>query len=269
MAPTLPTSDDLSLESRHALVCGASSGIGRATARMLAGWGARVTLLARRQTELEALEDELVQARAPGAYVLVADLDQPEQLQERVDAWLHERGPAHILVHNTGGPPSGPLLQSSAEHLLVAFRRHVVSAQLLTKTLLVGMQQAGYGRIVNVLSTSVREPIDLLGVSNTIRAAMAAWAKSISRELPPGITINNVLPGYTSTARLEALAEKTAESMGRSVADVEEMWKASVPENRLGRPEEVAAAIAFLASPAASYIRGVSLAVDGGRLRSI
>jgi 3-oxoacyl-[acyl-carrier protein] reductase len=259
----------LSLESRHALVCGASSGIGRATARTLASWGARVSLLARRETELLALQSELLDAQAPGAHVLVADLDQPEELQRRVDAWLDENGPAHILVHNTGGPPAAPLLQSSADDLVAAFRRHVVSAQLLTRTLLGGMQQAGYGRIVNVLSTSVREPIDLLGVSNTIRAAMAAWAKSISRELPPGVTINNVLPGYTSTARLNALAERTAERSGRSVADVEEMWKASVPENRLGQPEEVAAAIAFLASPAASYIRGVSLAVDGGRLRSI
>ncbi len=269
MAPTLPPASALSLESRHALVCGASSGIGRATARTLASWGARVSLLARRERELHELQSELLEAHAPGAVVVVADLDEPDTLRRTIDAWLDEHGPAHILVHNTGGPPAGPLLEAGEDALRRAFERHVVSAQLLVKRLLPGMQQAGYGRVVNVLSTSVREPIDLLGVSNTIRAAMAGWAKSMSRELPPGVTINNVLPGYTATERLGALAAATAERIGRSERDVEEMWKASVPENRLGQPEEIAAAIAFLASPAASYVRGVSLAVDGGRLRSI
>lgn len=269
MDSKLPTPAAAALDSKHALVCGASSGIGRATARTLAGWGARVTLLARREQELLQLRDELEQAGASGAQVLVADFDKPELLQRSVDTWLKESGPAHILVHNTGGPAAGPLLEANANALQAAFRRHVVTAQLLTLSLLPGMQESGYGRIVNVLSTSVREPIDLLGVSNTIRAAMAAWAKSMSRELPPGVTINNVLPGYTQTERLDMLARRTAERVGRSVDDVQTTWKASVPEARLGRPEEIAAAIAFLASPAASYVRGVSLAVDGGRLRSI
>jgi 3-oxoacyl-[acyl-carrier protein] reductase len=131
------------------------------------------------------------------------------------------------------------------------------------------MQQAGYGRIINVLSTSVREPIDLLGVSNTIRAAMAGWAKSLSRELPPGITINNVLPGFTATERLASLAHSASQRRGIPREAIEAEWRDLTPEKRLGRPEEIAAVIAFLASPAASFVRGVSLAADGGRMRSI
>ncbi|UCE01694.1 MAG: SDR family oxidoreductase [Candidatus Latescibacterota bacterium] len=264
---SLPSS--LSLATRHALVCGASAGIGRATAMALAELGARVTTLARSQEALGELQPQLLRAGAAEAHVVVTDLDAPSALDAAITTWLDAHGPAHILVHNTGGPPGGRLLDATAEALQAAFRRHVVSAQRLVQHLLPGMRAAGYGRIVNVLSTSVREPIDHLGVSNTIRAAMSAWAKTLSRELPPGVTINNVLPGYTSTERLASLAQATAERSGRSRAEVESDWRAAVPEKRLGKPEEVAAAIAFLASPAASYIRGVSLAVDGGRLRSI
>jgi len=269
MSTIRPSTPALSLASRHALVCGASAGIGRAAALALAAHGARLTVLARSATALEELRQELLGAGAPEAHALVADMDAPEELERRIRSWLDERGAAQILVHNTGGPPGGRLLDAEAEALLVAFRRHVLSAQRLVQLLLPGMQEAGYGRIVNVLSISVREPIDHLGVSNIMRAAMAAWAKTLSRELPPGVTINNVLPGYTATARLAALARGTAERTGQSVQDIERDWREGVPEKRLGRPEEIAAAIAFLASPAASFIRGVSLAVDGGRLRSL
>ncbi len=174
-----------------------------------------------------------------------------------------------MLVHNTGGPPAGKLLDAQPAAMLAAFQRHVLTAHLLVRLVLPGMRAAGYGRIVTVLSTSVREPIDLLGVSNTTRAAMAGWSKSISRELPPGVTINNILPGYTATERLAELARGTAERMGRSLEAIEAEWCEVVPEKRLGQPEEIAAVIAFLASPAASFVRGVSLAVDGGRMRSI
>ena len=256
------------LDGRHALVCGASAGIGRATALALAALGARVTGLARTAAALDSLCQELVAAGAPEAHALVADLDAPEELDSRIAPWLSAHGPAHILVHNTGGPPSGRLLDADSPALLTAFRRHVVSAQRLVQLLLPGMQAAGYGRVVNVLSISVREPLDHLGVSNIIRAGMAAWAKSLARELPPGVTINNILPGFTATQRLASLARNTAERTGRSVADIEREWRELVPEKRLAEPEEIAHAIAFLTTPAASYIRGVSLAVDGGRLRS-
>jgi len=258
-----------SLRERHALVCGASSGIGRAAAIALAERGATVTVLARSESKLESLRPLLLEAGAPAVHVLVADLADPTGLELRLVPWLSAQGPAHILVHNTGGPPAGRLLEAESAALLHAFTQHVLSAHRLVQLLLPGMQQAGYGRIVNVLSTSVREPIDLLGVSNTIRAAMAGWAKTLSRELPPGITINNVLPGYTATERLANLARNTSQRRGISPEAVEAEWREMTPEKRLGQPEEIAAVIAFLVSPAASFVRGVSVAADGGRMRSL
>ena len=174
-----------SLAGRSALVCGASAGIGRATALALAGLGAGVTALARDGAKLETLLPELRAAGATTTAALVADLEDTEGFERVVGDWLRRAAPVHILVHNTGGPPAGKLVEAEVAALLVAFRRHVLSAHRLVQLLLPGMRESGYGRIVNVLSTSVREPIDLLGVSNTIRAAMASWAKSLSRELPP------------------------------------------------------------------------------------
>ena len=258
-----------SLSGRTALVCGASAGIGRATALALAGLGARVTGLARSAVKLAALRPQLLDAGAAAADFLVADLDDAPGLERKVAAWLEAHGPIHILVHNTGGPAAGKLLDADPAALLAAFQRHVLTAHRLVQMVLPGMQAAGYGRIVTVLSTSVREPIEMLGTSNTTRAAMAGWSKSMSRELPPGITINNVLPGYTATERLAELARGTAERTGREIDSIEAEWREVVPEKRLARPEEIAAVIAFLASPASSFVRGVSLAVDGGRMRSI
>lgn len=258
-----------SLHGRHALVCGASAGIGRASALALAAAGARVTALARNAPALTALLPELLRAGAPQARFVAADLDDLPAAVVAVEALLAEHGPVQVLVNNTGGPPSGPLLEASLEDFVRAFRRHVGAAHTLTRLLLPGMRAAGYGRIINVISTSVREPIQGLGVSNTIRGAMASWAKTLSKELPPGITVNNVLPGFTATERLEALKHSMAQRQNTAPAAVEQTWLASVPEGRLGRPEEIAAAIAFLAAPAAAYVRGVSLAVDGGRLNSI
>jgi 3-oxoacyl-[acyl-carrier protein] reductase len=177
--------------------------------------------------------------------------------------------PIQILVNNTGGPPSGLLLEADESAILQAVGRHLFAAHLLLRQLLPGMKQVGYGRVINVLSTSVREPIPSLGVSNLTRAAVASWAKTLSRELPPGITINNVLPGYTDTERLSELGQLQAKHSNRAVAAVLEEWIAQIPEGRLARADELAEAIAFLASPAAAYIRGHSLPVDGGRMRSI
>ncbi len=257
----------LRLDGRHALVCGASAGIGRAAALALAQAGAEVSVLARSGSKLQALRPQLRAAGAPRARAIVADLDDRPALAAALDDLLEETGGVQLLVNNTGGPPPGTLLQAEEQDFLTAFGRHVLASQLLVKALLPGMRRARYGRIVNVISLSVREPIPMLGVSNTIRGAMAAWAKTLASELPPEITVNNVLPGYTATERLLTLGRAVAEQRGVSPEQVQAEWTASIPEARLGRPEELGAVVAFLCSPAASYVRGTSIPVDGGRLR--
>jgi len=180
-----------------------------------------------------------------------------------------DRGPIHVLVNNAGGPPGGPLLKANVDELAQPFARHLHAAHTLVKLLTPGMIMADYGRIIQIISTSVREPIPNLGVSNTLRGAMASWAKSLSRELHPSITINNVLPGFTDTERLGSLAQSIHERTGQSIEAIHDGWMSQVPIERLIDPLETASVIAFLASPAAGAIRGVSLPVDGGRLRSI
>jgi 3-oxoacyl-[acyl-carrier protein] reductase len=256
---------DLSLGGRHALVCGGSRGIGRAAAGALAGLGARVTLLARSE---ERLREALVGLGPDAAYV-VADADDRASLGQAVDRLLAERGAVHVLVNNAGGPPGGPLVEATEAALLAAFGRHVLASHGLVQKVLPGMKAAGWGRIVNIVSTSVYEPIPGLGVSNVVRAAMGGWAKTLSDELPPGVTINNVLPGYTATDRLAELRVAMAAKGGTTPEAIEQGWRAATPEGRLAEPAEIAAVIAFLCSPASSFVRGVSMAVDGGRTRSI
>ena len=259
----------IDLSGKNALVCGASKGIGRATAVVLANMGATVTVLARSEGGLQEVVQEIASNGSPSATALVADLDDRSSLQEIVTRHIQQHGPQHIWINNTGGPAGGPLTKATTDEISAALARHVLAPQILLKALLPGMAAEGYGRIINVLSTSVREPIPNLGVSNLTRAAVASWAKTLSRELPSGVTINNVLPGFTATDRLASLAEGRAQKGGQSVDAVYEQWIDQVPEGRLGQPNELAYAIAFLASPAASFIRGTTLPVDGGRLRSI
>ena len=259
--------EKLSLRNRRALICGASAGIGRATALELAQLGAECILLARREDRLQALQAEIIQVGGQ-AQILVADLDQRDDVIAKVQAEV-QKAPIHILINNTGGPKGGPILQASEDEFLLAFSRHILVAHRLLQTLLPGMKESGFGRIVNVISTSVYEPIPNLGVSNTIRGAMASWSKTVSKELPPGITINNILPGFTDTERLGQLKQGRASSSGVSEETVHNAWLSMVPEGRLAQPQETAGAIAFLVSPTGAYIRGVSLAVDGGRLNSI
>ena len=260
---------DLNLTGRHALVCGASEGIGRAAAHELALLGADVTVLARRSDVLADVAAGLPVAGAQRHGVLVADVSDPVALRDRVDALVAGR-PVDILVNNTGGPPGGRAIDAGADDYLAAFQRHLLANQLLAQLTVPGMRAAGWGRIINVVSTSVKEPIANLGVSNTIRGAVASWAKTLSKELgADGITVNNVLPGYTRTQRLEQILHDRVKATGKDEATVSAAMLATVPAGRFADAGEIAAAIAFLASPAAGYITGVSLAVDGGRMQSI
>ncbi|WP_242107678.1 SDR family oxidoreductase [Luteimonas aquatica] len=261
---------DLNLTGRHALVCGASEGIGRAAAHELALLGADVTVLARRADALQAVADALPRAQPQQRHgFLVADVSATEAMREAVAA-LAARAPVHILVNNSAGPAGGPAFEAEPSAFLEAFQRHLIANQVLVQAVLPGMRAARWGRIVNVVSTSVKEPIAGLGVSNTVRGAVAGWAKTLSRELGgDGITVNNVLPGYTETARVEQIVRERSRATGKSTEDVLAGMRASVPAGRFAKPEETGGVIAFLCSPAAGYVNGVSLAVDGGRMNSI
>ena len=263
------------LAGKRALVCGSTQGIGRACAFELARLGARVTLLARDEEGLRRVRDDLavasaVDARAGDGVVrhdyLCADFSQPESVRADVAHHVDATGPIEILLNNMGGPPAGPIVEAETAAFLSAFTAHLLCNQVLASTLIPGMKRAGYGRIINIVSTSVRQPIPGLGVSNTVRGAVAAWAKTLSGELAPfGITVNNVLPGATATERLRSLIQSKAHAAAVSEEEVERRMKADIPMGRFAGPEEIAAAAGFLATPAAGYITGVSLPVDGGR----
>lgn len=258
---------DLQLDDKKALVCGSSQGIGLASAQQLAKLGAQVTLCARNEADLDAALETLP---GSGHSRIVADFDQPDQLESMVNSHISEHGSFQILINNSGGPAGGPLFAADSNQFLVAMQRHLVCNHRLVQALVPGMKESGYGRIVNIISTSVREPIAGLGVSNTTRGAVASWAKTLSKELgPAAITINSVLPGFTDTARLTQLMAKRAETQGTTPEQVKESWIQSIPLARLARAEEIGSAVAFLCSPAAAYITGVCLPVDGGRLNVI
>jgi 3-oxoacyl-[acyl-carrier protein] reductase len=257
----------LSLSGKHALVLGASGGIGEACAIALATQRASLTVLARNEAKLKALCSQLKVAGAVDANYVACDMDDLESFQATIQELVAE-GPVHISVHNSGGPKSGPLLEKSSEDLLATFRRHQLTAHVLVQTLLPGMRSAGYGRFLHILSTAAKEPIAGLGLSSSIRAGMVGWIKAFADELPQGITINGVLPGYVDTDRLKELENAIGQRSSQNPAQVRQSWIDSIPEGRLARPDELGAAVLFLASPMASYIRGTCLPVEGGRMRS-
>lgn len=258
------------LSHATALVCGATQGIGLATAQMMARMGARVILVARHQSRL----DEALATLAGGQKHLALALDLHDTA--RIAPALHtlfEReqiSAVHILVNNTGGPPPGLAIDASPDEYLKAFTGHLLAGQVLAQTVVPGMKKAGYGRIINVISTSVKAPIPGLGVSNTIRGAVANWSKTLARELAPhGITVNNVLPGLTTTPRLDALMRKRAEEAGQDEQAYRHEAAEKIPVGRFAAPEEIAAGITFLASAAAAYITGINLPIDGGNTPSL
>ena len=257
---------NLDLSGRHAVVCGSSQGIGRAIALELASLGAAVTVMARNPERLEAVIAELSTTAGQSHRMIVADFTEPAQVKTAIEQYLDQGHAAEILINNTGGPPAGPAVDAAIQEFIDAFQNHLICNHLLTQALVPGMKKTGYGRIINIISTSVKQPIKGLGVSNTIRGAVANWAKTLASELGSfGITVNNVLPGMTSTARLDAIINNRAEKQGKSIAEVTQDMEHEIPAGRIADATEIAAAAAFLASPAASYINGINLPVDGGR----
>lgn len=260
----------LELDERHALVCGGSQGIGLAAARELALLGADVSVMAR---SAEALQRAVASLPTPHTSqrhgFVVADMNDHATLKAAVERLAAER-PVHVVVNNSGGPPGGSAHEASLDAFRIAFNQHVMAAQIILQAVLPGMRAAGYGRVVNVISTSVKEPIRGLGVSNTVRGAMASWAKTLATELgPDGITINNVLPGYTRTQRLEQIIADRVAATGKDESEISRAMLASVPAGRFAESAEIAGVIAFLASPAAGYVNGVNIPVDGGRMQSL
>jgi 3-oxoacyl-[acyl-carrier protein] reductase len=257
---------NIDLGGKRAIVCGASKGIGRAAAQELAALGASVTLVARNEEALKKALAALPSSKGQKHDYLVADFIDTEEVEAKLKKYLAAQDPVHILVNNGGGPPPGPALSASIHDFAAVFTQHLLIAQVFVQAVVPGMKEAGYGRIINVISTSVKAPIKGLGVSNTIRGAVAQWGKTLAGELAPfGITVNNVLPGATDTDRMKEIIESKVKKTGKSAAEVKAEEISHIPAGRFGTPEELGAAIAFLASPAAAYINGVNLPVDGGR----
>ncbi len=253
----------LSLKNQRALICGASQGIGRSIAKVFWSAGAEVFCLARNTEALRSLQAELGAERC---HILTADLQNLSSLSDLLVEPL-KGGPITILVNNSGGPKGGALVAAGSEEFANAFTSHILAAQNLVQLLVPGMLAQKSGRIINIISTSVKSPIANLGVSNTIRGAMAQWAKTMANELgPQNITVNNVLPGYTNTDRLEALAQASAQRLNKSVDDIKDQWLAATPLRRFAEPEEIAFAALYLASPMGAFVSGINLPVDGGRL---
>jgi 3-oxoacyl-[acyl-carrier protein] reductase len=260
---------NLDLTGKRALVCGSTQGIGKASAMELALLGASVTLLARNEEKLKDVVAHLPADDTESHHYIVADFNNPEDVKLKVSEYIRSN-PVDILVNNTGGPAGGQAIDADTEEFIRAFSQHLICNQILAQLLFPQMKEAGWGRIINVISTSVKTPLRGLGVSNTIRAAVANWAKTLSFEVGGfGITVNNVLPSTSMTGRLESLINTRAQKEGRTAAQVQLDMIREIPAGRIGTAEDVAAVVAFLASPAAGYINGINVPVDGGRTQSL
>ncbi len=260
---------NLDLRGKNALVCGSTQGIGKASAIELALLGASVTLLARNELKLKDVVGQLATTAGQKHNYLIADFSTSDHLKKVIEGHVASHA-VHILINNTGGPPGGPALSASLDEYIKAFSNHLLCNQILVQAVVPSMKKDNYGRIINIISTSVKMPIKGLGVSNTIRGAVANWSKTLATELGPfGITVNNVLPGASMTGRLEAIIRDRAEKQKKTVEQVTNEMIAEIPAGRISSSEEVAAAVAFLATPAAGYINGINVPVDGGRTGSL
>jgi len=260
---------NLDLKNRNALICGSTAGIGKATALEIAAMGATVTLVAKDEEKLKETLVELPHQDGQKHNYIVADFNNPNLLKEKVEKAVQKKT-FHILLNNTGGPKGGPIFSADTSEFTKAFSMHLVCNQILVQAVVPGMKKADFGRIINIISTSVKQPIDGLGVSNTIRGAVANWSKTLANELGQyGITVNNVLPGFTATDRLENIVDNAAKRRNSSKKEATQFMQSLVPARRFAQPGEIANAVAFLASEAASYINGINLPVDGGRTKSL
>jgi 3-oxoacyl-[acyl-carrier protein] reductase len=261
---------EVSLKNKNAVVCGSTQGMGKAIALQFAASGASVTLVARNEQSLREVLRQLSKSKKQKHNFIVADFSEPETLRKKIKDFVSENPPVHILVNNSGGPKSGEANKASTEEYVNAFKQHLICNQILVQAVVEGMKKEKYGRIINIISTSVKQPIKSLGVSNTTRWAVAGWAKTLAAEFAPfGITVNNILPGATKTQRLYSLFEARAKDSGKKVEEIEKEWLDEIPAERFGEPEEIAYTAAFLASPLAGYINGINVPVDGGRLQSL
>jgi 3-oxoacyl-[acyl-carrier protein] reductase len=261
---------DFGLTGRVALVAAASKGIGFAAARELAREGARVFLCSRDEERARAAARTIAEETGAECMGLRADVTSEEDARAFVAAARERAGRVDILVTNAGGPPSATFESADLEMYRRAFELNALSAVRLAQLVVPTMRAAGWGRIVNVTSISVKQPIEGLLLSNTVRAGLTGWAKTLSAEVAAaGVTVNNVAPGYTLTERQDELAAARAGASGKSKEELIGLWAEQVPMRRLAAAEEIAAAIAFLASERASYITGVTLQVDGGWVRGL
>jgi 3-oxoacyl-[acyl-carrier protein] reductase len=257
---------NLNLERKTAIVCGSTQGLGWASAAELALLGCNVVLFARNEENLKKALANLATSKGQQHACLVADFNDTEKVKTVIDGYV-KNNTVHILINNTGGPAAGPALSATPEEFIAAFHNHLINNHNLTQAVVTGMKVAGFGRIINIISTSVKMPLAGLGVSNTIRGAVAAWAKTLATELGSfGITVNNVLPGFIKTSRADYVITTKASNTNKTPVQVLAELEAAIPAGRIGKPEEFGAAVAFLCSPAASYINGINLPVDGGRL---
>lgn len=260
----------MKLNGKTALVSGSTQGIGKAVALKLAEMGAKVVLLARNEEKLKAVLNELSADNQQNHDYLVADFSNPADLKQKIDGYLAKGNKIDILVNNTGGPKAGLAIDADISEFLAAFNQHLICNHILVQALVPGMKELGGGRIINVISTSVKQPLPGLGVSNTIRGAVGNWSKTLANELGQfNITVNNVLPGATNTTRLQEIASNKSTKTGDSVDSIFEEMADESPMKRIAQPEEIAAAVVFLASPDASYINGINIPVDGGRTKSL
>jgi len=262
---------DLDLTGKNAIVCGSTQGIGKAIAIELASLGANIILIARNEAKLQATREVLDVTKGQEHHYITADFSLPPQLKIHVEDYIETNNvEINILINNTGGPAGGAIENANTDEFTNTFSNHLICNHVLMQAVKDGMKKSGYGRIINIISTSVKQPLNGLGVSNTIRGAVANWSKTLANELGEfGITVNNVLPGATDTVRLKSIIENKAEKTGGDAETIKQDMANIVPMKRIAQPEEVANAVAFLASPAASYINGINIPVDGGRTKSL